>query len=101
MLPEGAIGSRLGSGNRSLSGEFAGWAKRSVPTLPVGGKMVGTALARLCPPYDPRSLSPRNDGEDTGRRRHFPVFTLVQSRLMMRWVAGSRAWMTNSFFCVA
>ena len=32
---------------------------------------------------------------------HFPVFTLVQSRLMMRWVAGSRALMTNSFFCIA
>ena len=33
--------------------------------------------------------------------RHFPVFTLVHSRLMMRWVAGSRAVMTNSFFSVA
>jgi hypothetical protein len=32
---------------------------------------------------------------------HFPVFTLVHSRLMMRCVAGSRALMTNSFFCVA
>jgi hypothetical protein len=34
-------------------------------------------------------------------KNHFPVFTLVQSRLMTRWVAGSRAWMTNSFFCIA
>ena len=32
---------------------------------------------------------------------YFPVFTLVQSRLMMRWVAGSRALITNSFFCIA
>jgi hypothetical protein len=30
-----------------------------------------------------------------------PVFTLVQSRLMMRWVAGSRAVITNSFASVA
>ncbi len=30
-----------------------------------------------------------------------PVFTLVQSRLMMRWVAGSRAVITNSFESVA
>src|ERR1044072_2845594 len=30
-----------------------GWAKRSVPTAPDDDcrKMVGTALARLCPPY--------------------------------------------------
>ncbi len=32
---------------------------------------------------------------------YLPVFTLVHSRLMMRWVAGSRAVITNSFFCVA
>jgi hypothetical protein len=31
----------------------------------------------------------------------FPVFTLVQSRLMMRWVAGSRAVITKSFASVA
>jgi hypothetical protein len=30
-----------------------------------------------------------------------PVFTRVQSRLMMRWVAGSRAVITNRFFSVA
>ena len=30
-----------------------------------------------------------------------PVFTFVQSRLMTRWVAGSRAVMTNSFASVA
>jgi hypothetical protein len=30
-----------------------------------------------------------------------PVFTRVQSRLMIRWVAGSRAVMTKSFFSVA
>ena len=36
-----------------------------------------------------------------GYGSHFPVFTLVQSRLMMRCVAGSRALITNSFFCVA
>ena len=35
------------------------------------------------------------------RGRHRPVFTLVQSRLMMRWVAGSRAVITNSFASVA
>jgi hypothetical protein len=29
-----------------------------------------------------------------------PVFTRVQSRLMMRWVAGSRAVITNSFASV-
>jgi len=34
-------------------------------------------------------------------KHHFPVFTLVQSRLMMRWVAGSRALITNSFFWIA
>ena len=34
-------------------------------------------------------------------RAHFPVFTFVHSRLMIRCVAGSRAMMTNSFFCVA
>jgi substrate-binding family protein len=34
-------------------------------------------------------------------RGHRPVFTLVQSRLMMRWVAGSRAVMTNNFASVA
>ena len=36
----------------------------------------------------------RNDGGDT----YLPVFTRVHSRLMTRWVAGSRAVMTNSFF---
>jgi hypothetical protein len=30
-----------------------------------------------------------------------PVFTLVHSRLTIRWVAGSRAVITNSFFKVA
>ncbi|MGY4455109.1 hypothetical protein ACVWZR_009769 [Bradyrhizobium sp. i1.3.1] len=30
-----------------------------------------------------------------------PVFTLVHSRLITRWVAGSRAVMTNSFASVA
>ena len=35
------------------------------------------------------------------RNVYRPVFTLVQSRLMMRWVAGSRAVMTNSFASVA
>jgi hypothetical protein len=30
-----------------------------------------------------------------------PIFTLVQRRLMMRWLAGSRAVMTNSFESVA
>jgi hypothetical protein len=30
-----------------------------------------------------------------------PVFTRVQSLLMMRWVAGSRAVITNRFFSVA
>jgi ABC-type branched-subunit amino acid transport system substrate-binding protein len=34
-------------------------------------------------------------------RGHRPVFTLVQSRLMTRWVAGSRAVMTNNFASVA
>ena len=34
-------------------------------------------------------------------KKHYrPVFTLVHSRLMIRWVAGSRAVITNSFFCV-
>jgi len=32
---------------------------------------------------------------------YLPVFTLVQSRLMTRWVAGSRAEITNNFFNVA
>jgi hypothetical protein len=32
---------------------------------------------------------------------YLPVFTLVHSRLMTRWVAGSRAVITNSFFRVA
>jgi hypothetical protein len=88
MLPRGAIDSDSGSGNNQI----VGWAKRSVPTIPHGelGEMVGTSLTLLCPPYD------RIDGEN-----HFPVFTLVHSRLMIRCVAGSRAWMTNSFFCVA
>ena len=40
--------------------------------------------------------------DERGRNaRHFPVFTLVHRRLMMRCVAGSRAVMTNSFFSVA
>ena len=42
-----------------------------------------------------------NDAEmvSLAMTRHYrPVFTLVQSRLMMRWVAGSRALITNSFF---
>jgi hypothetical protein len=34
-------------------------------------------------------------------RSYRPVFTLVQSRLMMRCVAGSRAVITNSFASVA
>jgi transposase, IS5 family len=33
--------------------------------------------------------------------RYRPVFTRVHSRLMIRWVAGSRAVMTNSFASVA
>ena len=37
-----------------------------------------------------------NDGEN-----YRPVFTRVQSRLMTRWVAGSRAVITNSFASVA
>ena len=32
---------------------------------------------------------------------YLPVFTRVHNRLMMRWVAGSRAVMTNSFESVA
>jgi len=45
-----------------------------------------------------RSRGPlaRNDGET-----YRPVFTLVQSRLMTRCVAGSRAVITNSFLSVA
>jgi hypothetical protein len=35
------------------------------------------------------------------RTNYRPVFTFVHSRLMMRWVAGSRAVMTNSFCSVA
>jgi hypothetical protein len=31
--------------------QLVGWAKRSVPTIPSRVLMVGTALARLCPPY--------------------------------------------------
>jgi hypothetical protein len=42
------------------------------------------------------SAPSRNDAA-----RHFPVFTLVHRRLMTRWVAGSRAVITNSFFSVA
>ena len=72
--------------------------------------MVGTALARHCPPYNLTTYCERSEAIQlsafaslamTERKDHFPVFTLVQSRLMMRWVAGSRAWMTNSFFCIA
>jgi len=34
-------------------GGLVGWAKRSVPTIFIHhGKMVGTALPRLCPPYE-------------------------------------------------
>ena len=47
-------------------------------------------------PEDVLSLRSCNDG-----KRHLPVFTLVHRRLMMRWVAGSRAVITNSFFSVA
>ena len=32
---------------------------------------------------------------------YLPVFTRVQSRLITRWVAGSRAVITNSFLSIA
>ena len=34
-------------------------------------------------------------------RLYRPVFTRVHNRLMTRWVAGSRAVMTNSFASIA
>ncbi|SHG85845.1 hypothetical protein SAMN05443248_2878 [Bradyrhizobium erythrophlei] len=43
------------------------------------------------------ACAPPQDEEETYR----PVFTRVQSRLMIRCVAGSRAVITNSFFSVA
>jgi hypothetical protein len=45
--------------------------------------------------------SPAMTGKFLEPRRYRPVFTLVQSRLMTRWVAGSRAVITNSFASVA
>jgi hypothetical protein len=45
------------------------------------------------------SRDPLAPPQDEGS--HFPVFTFVHNRLMMRWVAASRAWITNNFFCVA
>jgi hypothetical protein len=45
---------------------------------------------------------PGHDGKILGQRQNYrPVFTLVQSLLMTRCVAGSRAVMTNSFASVA
>jgi hypothetical protein len=40
--------------------QFAGWAKRGVPTIAdtASGQMVGTAQARLCPPYAERNKNP-------------------------------------------
>jgi hypothetical protein len=43
-----------------------------------------------------RRFAPRNDES----ARYRPVFTFVQSRLMTRCVAGSRAVITKSFFSV-
>jgi hypothetical protein len=40
-------------------------------------------------------------GDDELMTAYRPVFTLVHSRLMTRWVAGSRAVMMNSFAIVA
>ena len=51
---------------------FVGWAKRSVPTnvsSEVTNEMVGTAQARLCPPYEfyaSLSLVAVDDGTSTG-----------------------------------
>jgi hypothetical protein len=62
--------SPLGRGERSLRPDrfkFVGWAKRSVPTIHTDSRnMVGTAQARLCPPYavDLASLTARNNKED-------------------------------------
>jgi hypothetical protein len=46
---------------------FVGWAKHSVPTILSAARMVGTAQARLCPPYDILRdgllRCARNDGE--------------------------------------
>jgi hypothetical protein len=89
-------------GKANGSRECAPDDRLRVPTIPDGdlGKMVGTL--RFAHPTISAPLRKRFAfvaGNDD--RNHFPVFTLVQSRLMTRWVAGSRAWMTNSFFCVA
>ena len=51
--------------------------------------------------YSGKPLHVHRGTDDFVAKRHLPVFTLVQSRLMMRWVAGSRALITNSFFCIA
>ena len=60
---------------------------RSAELSIIGAPLQPSVATALAPPQD----------ED----RHFPVFTLVHSRLMIRCVAASRAWITNSFFCVA
>src|SRR5882672_7762680 len=42
---------------RRRATQFVGWAKRSVPTFRDNAlrEMVGTAQARLCPPYEARN----------------------------------------------
>jgi hypothetical protein len=58
-----------------------------------------TALTRLLWMRRELLRFARNDGWDS--QAYLPVFTMVHSRLMTRWVAGSRAVMTNSFLMVA
>jgi hypothetical protein len=66
--------------------------------------MVRSASSRVSNHESPADAAILRDGacapaqdEETYR----PVFTFVHSRLMTRWVAGSRAVITNSFARVA
>ena len=66
-----------GAGSAREDRSFVGWAKRSVPTILAsrGSGLVGTAQARLCPPYEasrsPTGNSPRLDSAALPRGRGF------------------------------
>ena len=74
---------------RSASSRVSNHAAPLWPSFETARSLSAGAQSRdpLAPPQD----------EDP----HFPVFTFVHNRLMIRCVAASRVWITNSFFCIA
>src|SRR5690349_23356513 len=72
---------------------LVGWAKRSVPTVsPIGRMVVGTAHARLCPPYASASYGGRP--HSVGRIATEMAFSLVPL------ICSTKGFAVSSYFMV-